>query len=124
MTMRPRRFNRLVLEALAEIPEPFKAHLANVDIVVKRRPGPSDFRASGSKRGDRLYGLYDGVPLSERTGSAGFEMPDKITLFREPLERDFPNESDLVREVRTTVLHEIAHSFGLSEESLAELGLD
>ena len=122
--MRPRRFNRLVLEALTEIPEPFKERLANVDIVVKRRPGPSDFRASGAKRGDRLYGLYDGVPLSERTGSHGFEMPDKITLFREPLERDFPDESDLVREVRTTVLHEIAHFFGLSEESLAELGLD
>jgi len=122
--MRPRRFNRLVLDALTELPEPFKERLANVDIVVKRRPGPSDYRASGAKRGDRLYGLYDGVPLSERTGGHGFEMPDKITLFREPLERDFPDESDLVREVRTTVLHEIAHFFGMSEESLAELGLD
>jgi predicted Zn-dependent protease with MMP-like domain len=122
--MRNRRFNRLVLDALAEIPEPFKERLANVDIVVKRRPGPSDYRMSGAKRSDRLYGLYDGVPLSERTGSYGFEMPDKITLFREPLERDFPDESELVREVRKTVLHEVAHFFGLSEEAVAEMGLD
>jgi len=122
--MRTRRFNRLVLDALAEIPEPFKERLANVDIVVKRRAGPSDYRMSGAKRSDRLYGLYDGLPLSERTGSYGFEMPDKITLFREPLERDFPDELELVREVRKTVLHEVAHFFGLSEEALAEMGLD
>jgi predicted Zn-dependent protease with MMP-like domain len=122
--MRPRRFNRLVLEALAEIPKPFKQRLENVDIVVKRRPGPSDYRATGTKRGERLYGLYDGVPRSERRGSGGFELPDKITLFREPLERDFPRDADLVREVRTTVLHEIAHFFGMSEEAVSELGLE
>ena len=122
--MRARRFDRLVLRALEEVPEPFKERLANVDIVVKRRPGPSDYRAGGAKRGDRLYGLYEGVPLSERTGGHGFELPDKITLFREPLERDFPDEAELVAEVRKTVLHEIAHFFGLSEESVTRLGLD
>ncbi|MGA2286155.1 MAG: metallopeptidase family protein [Dehalococcoidia bacterium] len=122
--MSPRRFDRLVLAALAEIPPPFDEKLANVDIVVKRRPGPGDYRRAHAKRSDRLYGLYEGVPLSERMGSYGFEVPDKITLFREPLERDFPGEAELVREVRITVLHEIAHFFGLSEEALAELGLD
>ncbi|HUS82938.1 MAG TPA: metallopeptidase family protein [Dehalococcoidia bacterium] len=122
--MRAHRFNRLVLRALEEVPEPFKERLANVDIVVKRRPGPSDHRAGGAKMGDRLYGLYEGIPLSERTGGHGFELPDKITLFREPLERDFRDDSDLVSEVRKTVLHEIAHFFGLSEEKLVELGLD
>jgi predicted Zn-dependent protease with MMP-like domain len=121
--MRRRRFDRLVLDALAEIPEPFKQRLENVDIEVKRRPGPSDYRLTGSKRGDRLYGLYEGVPLSERYGEL-FELPDKITLFREPLERDFPDDGSLIREVRKTVLHEIAHFFGLSEEALVELGLD
>ena len=121
--MRRRHFNRLVFDALAEIPEPFKSRLDNVDIVVKRRPGPADFRITGAKRSDRLYGLYEGVPLNER-GGAVFEIPDKITLFREPLERDFPNDADLVREVRITVLHEIAHFFGLPEEALTEAGLD
>ena len=122
--MRRRRFDRLVFDALEEIPEPFRQRLENVDIVVKRRPGPSDYRFTGSKRGDRLYGLYEGVPLSERHGGGLFEMPDKITLFREPLERDFPDDASLVREVRNTVLHEIAHFFGLSEEALVELGLE
>jgi predicted Zn-dependent protease with MMP-like domain len=122
--MRQRRFDRLVLRALAEIPEPFQSHLQNVDIVVKRRPGPSDYRLSGAKRGDRLYGLYDGVPLSERHGSGGFELPDRITLFREPLEHDFPGDAELMREVRVTVLHEIAHFFGMSEEAVSELGLE
>jgi len=112
------------MRALEEIPEPFRERLVNVDIVVKRRPGPSDFRGGGAKRGDRLYGLYEGVPLSERFGSPGFELPDKITLFREPLERDFPVDAELVAEVRKTVLHEIAHFFGWSDESLVEMGLD
>ncbi len=122
--MRTHRFERLVMRALEEIPEPFRERLVNVDIVVKRRPGPSDFRGGGAKRGDRLYGLYEGVPLSERFGSPGFELPDKITLFREPLERDFPVDAELVAEVRKTVLHEIAHFFGWSDESLVEMGLD
>ncbi|MGD0115065.1 MAG: metallopeptidase family protein [Dehalococcoidia bacterium] len=122
--MSPRRFDRLVFAALAEVPPPFSEKLANVDIAVKRRPGPGDYRRAHARRSDRLYGLYEGVPLSERTGGYGFEAPDKITLFREPLERDFPDEADLVREVRITVLHEIAHFFGLSEKALAELGFD
>ena len=122
--MRRNRFDTLVLSALAQIPEPFQEKLANVDVVVKRRPGPADRRLSGARRGDRLYGLYEGVPLSERLGDYGFQIPDKITLFREPLERDFPGEQELVREVRKTVLHEVAHFFGMSEEALVELGLD
>ncbi len=122
--MSPRRFDRLVVAALAEIPPPFDEKLANVDIVVKRRPSPGDYRRAHAKPGERLYGLYEGVPLSERAGSFGFETPDKITLFRGPLERDFPQDADLKREVRITVLHEIAHFFGLSDESLAEMGLD
>jgi predicted Zn-dependent protease with MMP-like domain len=122
--VRQRRFDRLVLRALAEIPEPFQSHLQNVDIAVKRRPGPSDYRLSGAKRGERLYGLYDGVPLAERHGSGGFELPDRITLFREPLEHDFPGDAELMREVRVTVLHEIAHFFGMSEEAVSELGLE
>jgi predicted Zn-dependent protease with MMP-like domain len=122
--MKHRRFDQLVLDALSQIPDLFSERLANVDIVVKRRPGPSDYRRARARRSDSLYGLYEGVPLNERGGGNLFEIPDKITLFREPLQRDFPNERDLVREVRKTVLHEIAHFFGMSEESLAELGLD
>jgi predicted Zn-dependent protease with MMP-like domain len=119
-----RRFARLVFKVLSELPDPFRQSLTNVDIVVKRRPGPADYRYTGAKKGDRLYGLYEGVPLGERGGSYGLVPPDKITLFSEPLERDFQDERELAEEIRKTVLHEIAHFFGMSEESVAKLGID
>jgi predicted Zn-dependent protease with MMP-like domain len=114
---------RLVRRALAGLPPPFRERLSNVDIVVKRRPGRDDLRQAGLPPGEMPYGLYFGVPLTERDGY-GLVLPDKITIFQEPLERDFPNEAELVEEVRKTVLHEIAHHFGLSDEKLAEMGMD
>jgi len=119
-----RVFARIVFKVLSELPEPFRQSLVNVDIVVKRRPGPADYRYAGAKRRDRLYGLYEGVPLGERGGGYSLVPPDKITLFSEPLERDCPDERELAEEIRKTVLHEIAHFFGMSEESVADLGID
>ena len=122
--MRPRgRFLRLVRRALAGLPPPFRERLSNIDIVVKRRPGRDDLRQAGLPPGEMPYGLYLGVPLTERS-AYGLVLPDKITIFQEPLERDFPGEAELVEEVRKTVLHEIAHHFGLSDEELAEMGMD
>ena len=122
--MRPRgRFLRLVRRALAGLPPPFRERLSNIDIVVKRRPGRDDLRQAGLPPGETPYGLYLGVPLTERS-AYGLVLPDKITIFQEPLERDFPDEAELVEEVRKTVLHEIAHHFGLSDEELAEMGMD
>jgi predicted Zn-dependent protease with MMP-like domain len=119
-----RRFARLVFRALSDIPTPFKERLANIDIVIKRRPSPADLRYAGVTGDEGLYGLYEGVPLTERGSDYGLVLPDKITIFQEPLEADFPDESELVQEVRKTVLHEIAHFFGMSEESVKELGID
>jgi predicted Zn-dependent protease with MMP-like domain len=122
--MMPRgRFLRLVRRALAGLPPPFRERLSNVDIVVKRRPGLDDRREADLSPGDTLYGFYSGVPLTER-GGYGMVLPDKITIFQEPLERDFRDEAELVEEVRKTVLHEIAHHFGISDEELAEMGLE
>lgn len=70
-----------------------------------------------------LYGLYEGIPLPERGDMAG-ELPDRITIFRIPLEEEFPDPADLEREIRITVLHEIGHYFGLDEDRLAQLGYD
>jgi predicted Zn-dependent protease with MMP-like domain len=120
--MTSQRFVRIALKALAELPEPLRRYVTNIDIVVKRRPGPADYRRA---RGHyRLYGLYDGVPLGERGGGYGMVPPDKITIFREPLQRDFPDEADLIAEIRKTVLHEVAHFFGLDEPELKDLGID
>jgi predicted Zn-dependent protease with MMP-like domain len=70
-----------------------------------------------------LFGLYEGIPLPERGDMAG-ELPDRITIFRVPLEEEFPDPADLEREIRITVLHEIGHYFGLDEDRLAQLGYD
>ena len=122
MIPRP-RFLRLVRRALAGLPPPFRERLSNVDIVVKRRPGLDDLREGGLDPGETLYGLYSGVPLTERS-NYGFVLPDKITIFQQPLEQDFPDETELMEEVRKTVLHEIAHHFGISDETLTEMGLE
>jgi predicted Zn-dependent protease with MMP-like domain len=118
-----RRFLRLVRRALAALPPPFRERLSNIDVVVERQPGPADLREADLPPGETLYGLYSGVPLTERS-DYGFVLPDKITIFQEPLERDFPDEAELVAEVHKTVLHEIAHHFGISDEKLAEMGMD
>ncbi len=122
--MERRRFLRLVGRALAELPSPYREWLANVDVVVERRPGRHHLRNAGLGPGETLFGLYEGVPLTERGSDYGMVLPDKITIFQEPLEREFLADDELVEEVRRTVLHELAHHFGVSDEELERLGLD
>ncbi len=123
--MRRSRFYALVRRALASLPEPIRQRLSNVDIVIERYPSSAHLRQAGLGRRDTLYGLYEGVPLAERGSSYGLVLPDKITIFQGPLEADFAgDEEELVQQVRITVLHEIAHHLGLSEEAMEELGLE
>jgi predicted Zn-dependent protease with MMP-like domain len=121
--MERRRFLRLVRRALEEIPSPYRERLANVDIVIERRPKRHHLQEAGAASDDTLFGLYEGIPLTERE-SYGMVLPDKITIFQEPLEEEFRSDSELVREVRRTVLHELAHHFGISDAELERLGLD
>ncbi len=120
--MERRRFERLVRKALAELPSPYSDWLANVDVVVERRP--RGHQLTSLAPGEALFGLYEGVPLTERTSDYGLVLPDKITIFQEPLERGFRRDAELIEEVRRTVLHELAHHFGISDEELERLGLD
>jgi predicted Zn-dependent protease with MMP-like domain len=121
----PRRdFLRLVQRALDEIPPPYSEWLANVDVVIERRPNRHQRRESGLAPDETLFGLYEGVPLTDRTSDYGLVLPDKITIFQEPLELEFADDDELVEEVRRTVLHELAHHFGISDEELESLGLD
>ena len=122
--MERRRFLRLVRQALAELPSPYAEWLANVEVTVERRPRLHHLRTAGLGPGETLFGLYEGVPLTERTSDYGLVLPDKITIFQEPLQREFFDEAELVAEVRRTVLHELAHHFGISDEELERLGLD
>jgi predicted Zn-dependent protease with MMP-like domain len=114
-------FEAVVAEALDSLPPDFARYLKNVEVLIEDRPLPVHRRAIGIKPWQTLYGLYEGVPLTVRAGGEPL-MPDIITIFRQPLVRDFPNIDDLRAQIRRTVLHEIAHFFGISDDRLHELG--
>jgi predicted Zn-dependent protease with MMP-like domain len=113
-------FYELVERALEGLPPELSRLLDNVAIVVDDWPEYSTPLVSGGPE-DTLYGLYEGVPLTERGAGYFGVLPDKVTIFRGPLERDFAKD-ELEEQVRITVVHEIAHYFGFEEERLEELG--
>ncbi len=117
-------FGRLLDRAIAGIPEPFRAALDGVAVVVADEPTREQLRDSGLGPDETLYGLYEGVPLDE-WGGDWVPVPTRIILFRLPLEEDFPHPDDLAAEVRVTLLHELAHHLGIEDEGrLRELGID
>jgi predicted Zn-dependent protease with MMP-like domain len=116
------RFVRLVRRALADLPVPYRDWIDNVDVVVERRPRMHHIRDAGLRPGETLYGLYEGIPLAERL-EYQMVLPDKITIFQQPLELDCETDAELVEEVRRTVLHELAHHFGLDDDELERLGM-
>ncbi len=118
---RRRQFERLVQRALDDLPDGILSMLDNVDVVIEDEPGDTD-QAGGQSEGGELFGLYLGVPRTERDSSYSMVLPDKITLFRGPLERSCGSPAELAREVRVTVVHELGHHLGLDEDQLEELG--
>lgn len=113
-------FYEMVERALEGLPPELSALLDNVAIVVDDRPDFSTPLVVEDPE-NTLYGLYEGVPLTERGWGYSGVLPDKITIFRGPLERDFEPD-ELEQQVRITVVHEIAHYFGFDEDRLEELG--
>ena len=113
-------FYELVERALEGLPPELAQLLDNVAIVVEDWPDYSTPLVSWESD-DALYGLYEGIPLTERTAGYYGVLPDKITIFRGPLERDFAQD-ELEEQVRVTVVHEIAHYFGFDEDRIEELG--
>jgi predicted Zn-dependent protease with MMP-like domain len=118
---RKRQFERLVVRALDGLPSRIVAMLDNVDVVVEDEPSPHQLADAESDDGE-LFGLYEGTPLTERTSGYTMVLPDKITVFRGPLERAFRSNGELARQVRITVVHELAHHVGLDEDTLEEAG--
>lgn len=115
--VKERDFDELVERALEGVPPELSELLENVVIIVDDWP---DERTLAGGEDDTLYGLYEGVPITER-GSDYYGLPDRITIFRGPLERDFAPD-ELEEEIRVTVVHEIAHYFGFEEDRIQELG--
>lgn len=108
---------RLMEDALDALPPQYAEALSNVLFRVERAILPRDRRRLGIGNAT-LYGLYEGVPLTQRTSGYDRVLPDRITLYWGPLLRDFPDEHDLAEEVRRTLYHELAHYFGMDEDDL------
>lgn len=107
-------FDQHVRAALDSLPPQIAAALENVAVLVRdeHQDDPD------------LFGLYEGVPLPERGSDDSGRLPDRISIFRLPLEESFPDPDELEREIRITVLHELAHYFGIDEDRLVELGYE
>ena len=113
-------FDALVSEALDSLPEEIAAQLENVDVVVEDEPPPDVL--AGLEPHTSLFGLYHGIPLTKRGAGYGNVLPDKISIYRGPITR-LARTPDRIREqVRRTVIHEIAHHFGIDDDRLHELG--
>ena len=114
-------FRELVDEALESIPERFRDAMQNIAIVVEDEPTLQQLHEVDLEPPDTLLGLYQGTPLTERTWAHGNTLPDKITLFQGPIEDSSDDENDTVIAIGETLIHEIGHYFGLSEEEIEEI---
>lgn len=118
------KFAQLVERALAELPEQFAEFLEEVPVQIENRPPKRLLRSLGMDDDELLLGVYQGANLENRVEveGRGSPMPNHILIFQEDIELMSESEADLIREVRTTVLHEIGHHFGLDEDDLERLG--
>ena len=114
-------FERMVAEALSTIPRRFRDAMANLAIVVEDEPSADLLEEMEIEPPDTLLGLYQGVPLTERRWDYGNTLPDRILLFQGPIERESEDEDDLVVAIGETLIHEVGHYFGLSEEEIEEI---
>jgi len=119
----PDHFEASVQRALSTLPADARRLLETVAIVIEQEPSPQQRRDEGLAPDETLYGLYEGTPITEY-GADWVPFPNKITIFRGPLESDFPDRSELEVEIRTTVLHELAHHIGFGDRTLHDFGLD
>jgi predicted Zn-dependent protease with MMP-like domain len=118
---REQAFEQLVARASAAIPDPYREALRDVAVLIEDEPSPEQLEENELEPWDTMYGLYEGVPRTEYAADWA-ATPNRITLFRLPLEEDFPDPRDLEDEVRLTVLHELAHHLGIDDDRLDELG--
>jgi predicted Zn-dependent protease with MMP-like domain len=112
-----------VREAVASLPRDLLDRVQNVEIVVERRPTARDRRSAGVGPGGTLLGLYHGIPLTKRGEYYNLVLPDKISIYQEPIESICDGDEEIREQVRKTVVHELGHYFGIDDDRLHELGL-
>jgi predicted Zn-dependent protease with MMP-like domain len=130
---RRQRFERIVIRALDGLPPEVVGMLDNVEVIVEDEPTaeqlalgqgyPEPHGSAGNDDAETLFGLYEGVPLTRRGSDYHLVPPDRITIFRGPLERACASPQAIAREVRVTVMHELGHHLGFEESGLESLGL-
>jgi predicted Zn-dependent protease with MMP-like domain len=120
--METRKFEQLVATAINNLPDEFRERLENIDVVVADEPTRAQLRRSDLTRDETLLGLYEGVPLTDRTAGYSFVVPDKITVFQKSIEAACQNDAQVTAEIQRVVRHEIAHHFGIDDDRLEELG--
>ena len=114
-------FERLVTEAVALIPKRFRREIKNLALVVEEEPSPALLEEMEIEPPDSLYGLYQGTPLTERRWDYGNTLPDRITIYQRPIEEDCEDEDEVRAVIGETLIHEVGHYFGLSEEEIEEI---
>ncbi len=117
--MNQEKFGEMVKEGIEAIPERFLEKLDNVDIVTEDKPTPYQLRKLRARKNLIIFGLYEGVPQTKR-GPYGQVLPDKITIFKGPIEKAASSEEEIREIVKNTVWHEIAHHFGMDEKRVRE----
>ena len=121
MRVRRSRFVELVREALETIPMELADRISNLEIVVREAPTQEELAGVGLPPEDTLLGLYQGVPLTERGGTYDMVLPDRIVLFQRPIEEICRDHDEIRQQVRETVIHEVAHHFGIDDDRLQQL---
>ena len=124
MVLSRQEFRRLVSEAIASLPPQVAERLQNVEVVVEDRPTREELALAGVEPPETLFGLYTGTPLTERGSWYGLVLPDKITLYQRSIEEACRTRRQVREQIRTTLMHEIGHHFGLSEDELEEAGYE
>ena len=116
--MNRREFERLVAEAVTLIPKRFRREMQNLALVVEDEPTAELLAEMEIDPPDSLYGLYQGTPLPERAWAYGNALPDRITIYQRPIEEDCDDEDEIRAVIGETLIHEVGHYFGLSEEEI------
>jgi predicted Zn-dependent protease with MMP-like domain len=114
-------FKQLVAEAVMLIPKRFRREMKNLALVVEDDPPPELLDEMEIEPPDSLYGLYHGTPLPERTWGFGNTLPDRITIYQRPIEEDCEDDDEIRAVIGETLIHEVGHYFGMSEEEIEEI---
>ena len=115
-------FERVIAATMDELPPEFQERLDNVDVVLEEYADAETLRLAGVRHREGLLGFYHGVPITERTQGYGMVAPDKISIYRQPIVHYYRTPEAIREGIKHTVLHELAHYFGIDDDRLHELG--